>query len=73
MSAAPLSPCVQLCAIHRETGLCVGCLRTRDEIARWGGLSNHERRAIMESLPEREGRLKLRRGGRKGRLARQAE
>ncbi len=70
MSEAPLSPCVRICVIHSETGLCTGCLRTREEIAVWGQLSNDARRAIMDGLPEREGRLKVRRGGRAGRMAR---
>ncbi|PIE06711.1 MAG: DUF1289 domain-containing protein [Rhodobacterales bacterium] len=67
---SPLSPCVHICVIHPEAGLCVGCLRSRDEIARWGALSNAERREIMDRLPERETLLKQRRGGRAGKLAR---
>ncbi len=66
----PLTPCINICVIHRETGLCTGCLRTGDEIAAWGGMSNDERRAVMEELPERASLLKKRRGGRAGRLAR---
>ena len=67
---APLSPCVQICVIHRESGLCTGCLRSRDEIAAWATMDNAARRAVMERLPEREGLLRQRRGGRAGRLAR---
>lgn len=70
MSDAPLSPCVNICVIHTETGLCTGCLRSRDEIAAWGRMTNPERRAIMDALPARETTLKKRRGGRAGRLAR---
>lgn len=47
------TPCIQICQIDNETGLCVGCGRTLDEIARWGRLSSSERRAIMRALPER--------------------
>jgi predicted Fe-S protein YdhL (DUF1289 family) len=32
---------------------CLGCFRTLDEIARWSGLDNAERRAIVEALPAR--------------------
>ena len=28
------SPCINVCQM--QEGLCVGCLRTLDEIARWG-------------------------------------
>jgi len=70
VSDRPLSPCVQICVIHEETGICAGCYRTREEIAVWGQLSNAARWAIMDSLPAREGLLKKRRGGRAARLQR---
>jgi predicted Fe-S protein YdhL (DUF1289 family) len=35
------------------SGLCIGCGRTLDEIARWSAMSNEERRAIMAILPAR--------------------
>ena len=35
------------------SGLCSGCGRTLDEIARWGTLSDGERDAIMRELAER--------------------
>lgn len=70
MSEKPLSPCVRICVIHDEAGICTGCYRTREEIALWGRLSNEARRAIMAGLPERAGLLQQRRGGRAGRIAR---
>ena len=66
------SPCVKICVIHRDTGLCTGCLRTRDEIAVWSGLTTDQRRAIMSDLQNRAGELARRRGGRKARLNRRA-
>ena len=33
------SPCVQICIIEPEDGLCVGCARTLDEIAGWVNLA----------------------------------
>ena len=63
------SPCVKLCAIHPAAGICVGCHRTRDEIAAWGAMSPAARRAVMAELPARGGQLKERRGGRAGRQA----
>jgi predicted Fe-S protein YdhL (DUF1289 family) len=53
-STLPLSPCIGICRLD-ERGLCVGCLRTGDEIARWSGLNDHERlRIINDVLPLRE-------------------
>lgn len=66
----PESPCVNICVIHPEAEVCVGCLRRREEIAAWGRMSPGDRRAVMAVLPEREGLLSTRRGGRAGRLAR---
>jgi len=34
-------------------GLCIGCRRTLDEIARWGGMSDQERERVMAELPGR--------------------
>ncbi len=64
------SPCVKVCVIQPDSGLCTGCLRTRDEIAGWSGLSDAERTRIMSELPERRPHLTGRRGGRAGRLKR---
>lgn len=63
------SPCVKLCTIHPAERLCVGCLRTIDEISAWSRLTPAERSAIMAELPTRAPRLQKRRGGRMGRLA----
>lgn len=48
-----LSPCIKTCQIDQASGLCIGCLRTLDEIARWGGMSDSERQAIIDRLPQR--------------------
>ena len=49
----PSSPCVKLCRIDEASGLCGGCGRTLDEIARWGSMGEAERLAIMAALPTR--------------------
>ncbi|TYO89213.1 DUF1289 domain-containing protein [Oceanicella actignis] len=53
----PQSPCVKVCLIHPGAGLCVGCLRSADEIAAWPRMSDDERRALMAELPARRPRL----------------
>ena len=40
-------------------GVCVGCCRTLDEIARWGSMSDAERKAVMDALPARRNRLDI--------------
>lgn len=59
--AAPLSPCVNICVMHPREGLCVGCLRTMDEIIAWGSLTDARRREIMADLPARKPRVGKRR------------
>ena len=46
------SPCVKICVIE-DDGLCVGCARTLDEIARWSQMTPQERRTLMAQLPAR--------------------
>jgi predicted Fe-S protein YdhL (DUF1289 family) len=49
------SPCTKVCIIDPRSGLCRGCGRTLDEIARWGSFSDVERDRIMAELPARPG------------------
>jgi uncharacterized protein len=64
------SPCVKLCVVHPEERICVGCLRSIDEISRWSKMSHDERAEVMAELPARAPRLQKRRGGRMARLER---
>jgi uncharacterized protein len=47
------TPCVNVCLLDSETGLCVGCGRTLQEITNWSAMTPAERRAIMAALPAR--------------------
>ena len=47
------SPCTKVCTIDAASRLCMGCGRSLEEIARWGGMSEAERQQIMRALPER--------------------
>jgi uncharacterized protein len=47
------SPCIRVCTLDPETGLCEGCGRTRAEIAGWYRMSEEERQKIMAELPRR--------------------
>ena len=51
---APVSsPCCRVCVVDPVSGLCEGCGRTLAEIARWGTMSEAERRAVMAGLDDR--------------------
>ena len=47
------SPCISVCRVDAATGLCEGCYRTLDEIARWGCASEEEKLAIWQQLLQR--------------------
>jgi uncharacterized protein len=47
------SPCIKVCTYEAGSGLCSGCGRTLDEIARWSQMRDEERRRIMAELPAR--------------------
>jgi predicted Fe-S protein YdhL (DUF1289 family) len=51
------SPCISLCEMAPDTGLCRGCLRTIDEIVQWGSADDHYKRAVWAEIHRREARL----------------
>jgi predicted Fe-S protein YdhL (DUF1289 family) len=51
------SPCVKVCVMDPQRGVCLGCCRTLDEIAAWGSMSEVEREGVMAGLPERRKKL----------------
>jgi predicted Fe-S protein YdhL (DUF1289 family) len=66
------SPCIKVCVIDPGSGYCIGCGRTREEIASWLGINAGERRRIMGVLRDRMSSLtdrRRRKGGRRGRFA----
>jgi predicted Fe-S protein YdhL (DUF1289 family) len=59
MDSAPIAtPCIGVCVIDGESGLCLGCQRTLAEIARWAGFSDAARADIMAGLAARRGRIR---------------
>lgn len=47
------SPCKLICDLDLEHGLCKGCGRSREEIARWTRYSDVQRQYIMTELSAR--------------------
>lgn len=56
-NAAVPSPCISVCRVNTELAQCEGCLRTLDEIARWGSASNGAKRAVWQLLGQRAAAL----------------
>jgi hypothetical protein len=52
------TPCIKICVIDGESGLCLGCQRTLPEVASWSRLTDAERAAIMAGLAERRARIR---------------
>ncbi len=52
------TPCVNICVVDGESGLCLGCHRTLGEVAGWAALSDAERAEIMSALPARRARIR---------------
>ncbi len=48
------SPCNGICIMDEDTGLCVGCLRTSDEIANWEEYSEEQRTEVLREITLRE-------------------
>lgn len=47
------SPCINICRMDAQTGLCSGCFRTIDEITTWSRCSEARRREILASITHR--------------------
>lgn len=52
------SPCINVCTIDEDSGLCLGCARNIREVARWKRLSDEERRQVINQLPERKRKMR---------------
>lgn len=51
---AEITPCNGKCFIDPETLLCVGCLRTPEEVAGWSEYTDEKKILIMKDLPSRK-------------------
>ena len=55
--ASIATPCVKVCIVDGESGLCLGCLRTLAEIGGWSAFTPAERERLMAELPARVSRI----------------
>ncbi len=44
------SPCISVCRMNADSGLCEGCLRTIDEIAGWSRMDDAAKRRIWHAI-----------------------
>lgn len=49
----PQSPCVSVCRMSDQTGLCEGCFRTLDEITGWGHRTPDAKRDVWRLIQQR--------------------
>lgn len=47
------TPCIKVCVVDGESGLCMGCYRRLNEVAGWAKLPDEARDAILAELPSR--------------------
>lgn len=52
------SPCISICKFDEKTGLCIGCLRTKDECRQWKKMKDKHRARIIDERPRRRANLK---------------
>jgi predicted Fe-S protein YdhL (DUF1289 family) len=51
------SPCINVCRMVPETGLCQGCMRTIEEIVAWGKADDGYKRAVWAEIRRREAEI----------------
>ena len=47
------SPCVSICQMDAQDGVCVGCYRTRAEIATWSSMDPDDQMLLLDILRDR--------------------
>ena len=52
-----VTPCIKVCTVDGASGLCFGCARSMNEIARWSVMTAAERDTVMAELPGRRARI----------------
>jgi len=47
------SPCINICTIDKDSGLCIGCHRNEYEIFNWIYFSDEEKKVILSKIKEK--------------------
>ena len=48
------SPCIDICTIDRDSGECIGCGRTVEDVRNWANFDNLKKKQILENLNARK-------------------
>ncbi len=48
------SPCVGVCRLSEDSGLCLGCWRTRDELRAWKASDDEAKLAVWRLVEQRQ-------------------
>lgn len=48
------SPCIGVCEMDPNRGVCIGCLRTMEEISGWNDFSREEKSKVWQEIKKRE-------------------
>ena len=48
------SPCVSICQMDPKEGVCLGCYRTRAEIAAWRSMDQDDQLVLLDILRDRK-------------------
>ena len=51
------SPCINICRMDADNGLCIGCYRSLEEITLWSRSDDVQRQAILAAVAERRAAL----------------
>lgn len=51
------SPCINICKMNAQTGLCEGCFRTIEEIAKWSTATEEMKRRVWVEIKRRQDAL----------------
>lgn len=51
------SPCIGVCTVDEDSGFCLGCARSLQEVTRWRKLSAEQKNAVVAVLPARKKEL----------------
>jgi len=47
------TPCIGVCTIDDNNGLCMGCYRSLEEIQNWWDMTDEQRTQVTEQLQQR--------------------
>jgi predicted Fe-S protein YdhL (DUF1289 family) len=47
------SPCINICKINNDSGLCIGCYRNVDEVSNWIHFTDKQKKIVISKIQKR--------------------